>query len=337
MLELVDKQIKRRKKLKYTMLGFNQIEAIKMGLSTDDLTVLRWFMDYKERNIMARNYIEKANDMGFWVDYATLIDALPILLSDGQTYLERFLELEQLLQDKRFEEYKLKRRKYHNTNRKRVARILEGPLSQILKKGDMKIISEKGSKIFIYVDRNEYEKLLLDTKMEDFLQQNGIDTRANIHVDNVDNVDNQEEIDNAGYKSVPPGGDTSVPPGGDTSVPPGGDTSVPPGGDTSVPPDSSIIYSSFVDSSIKDSSIIHSGEDGIDLTSFYELNNEKKYNFLLNHFDISLDTLQNIITVTNMGVDENTIKSTIGSKGYWTYVYKICKNRYKKSQHLRQC
>ena len=34
MIDIIEKQKKRRKKLKFTIEGFNQIEAIKLGLST---------------------------------------------------------------------------------------------------------------------------------------------------------------------------------------------------------------------------------------------------------------------------------------------------------------
>ena len=50
MIDIIEKQKKRRKKLKFTIEGFNQIEAIKLGLSTDDLIVLRWFVDYQATN-----------------------------------------------------------------------------------------------------------------------------------------------------------------------------------------------------------------------------------------------------------------------------------------------
>ena len=230
-MDIIEKQKKRRNKIKYTVSGFNQIEAIKMGLSTDDLAVLRWFIDFKSTGAMEKTYIEEINDMGFWVDYSTLIDALPIILSNGNTYLQRFIELEQLLQDGKFKEYKEKKKKYHDTNRKKVQRILSGPLSQILKKDDMKILgNEKGSKIYIYLDEENYSKLLLNTNMETYLAENGITIEKTPPVDIVDNVDNIDD-----EKVV-----------GDSSVSPVGDTSVSPVGDTSVAPDSSLSHSSVI-------------------------------------------------------------------------------------------
>ncbi|MGL5569090.1 MAG: hypothetical protein ACRDB9_07605 [Cetobacterium sp.] len=120
MLGVMEKQRKRRNRLKYTIAGFNQIEAVKMGLSVEDLTVLRWFIDYKNSNAITRIYIEKINDIAFELDYKILIDELPVLLLDIEN----------------------------------VDRILAGSLSQILK------LKEENDKKYIYIDRDNYSKLI---------------------------------------------------------------------------------------------------------------------------------------------------------------------------------
>ena len=153
----IQRQRKRRERLKFTIQNFNQIEAIKMGLSTDDLTVLRWFIDFLGTNKLEKKMIEEVNEFGFWVDYGTLIDALPILLRDGNVYLERFLELERLLQDGKVKEYQQLRKKYHNSYRQKVLRLLDGPLSQILKKADcVSLGKNQGGKIYIFVGFNSF-------------------------------------------------------------------------------------------------------------------------------------------------------------------------------------
>ena len=311
-MDIIEKQKKRRNKIKYTVSGFNQIEAIKMGLSTDDLAVLRWFIDFKSTGAMEKTYIEEINDMGFWVDYSTLIDALPIILSNGNTYLQRFIELEQLLQDGKFKEYKEKKKKYHDTNRKKVQRILSGPLSQILKKDDMKILgNEKGSKIYIYLDEENYSKLLLNTNMETYLAENGINIEKTPPVgivDNVDNIDAEKVV-------------------GDTSVSPVGDTSVSPVGDTSVSPDSSLSHSSVI-YSLSSNSYTQSRK--MDSNLKYFLENKNKELYLKNKFDITDTEYENILIVMDLGIEEGSIKSKVGSKGYWSYVYKTCKSIHEK-------
>ena len=295
-MDIIEKQKKRRNKIKYTVSGFNQIEAIKMGLSTDDLAVLRWFIDFKSTGAMEKTYIEEINDMGFWVDYSTLIDALPIILSNGNTYLQRFIELEQLLQDGKFKEYKEKKKKYHDTNRKKVQRILSGPLSQILKKDDMKILgNEKGSKIYIYLDEENYSKLLLNTNMETYLAENGITIEKTPPVDIVDKVDNIDD-----EKVV---------------------------GDTSVSPDSSLSHSPVI-YSLSSNSYTQSRK--MDSNLKYFLENKNKELYLKNKFDITDTEYENILIVMDLGIEEGSIKSKVGSKGYWSYVYKTCKSIHEK-------
>lgn len=62
--------------MKYTIEGFNQEEIIKLGnLDVVDLVILRWIVDFEpnmvKREIDGKNY--------FWVNYQSLLEALPIL------------------------------------------------------------------------------------------------------------------------------------------------------------------------------------------------------------------------------------------------------------------
>ena len=314
MIDIIEKQKKRRKKIKFTVEGFNQIEAIKLGLSTDDLVVLRWFVDYKSTDKMERKYIEKANDLGFWVDYSTLVDALPILLKDGNVYLERFLELERLLQEKRFDEYRTLKHKYHQAYRKKVQRILDGPLSQVLKKDKgVSLGKNKGSKIYVYLDREVYDKLLDDTNMETYLRDNGIKIKD---VDNVDNVDNCNTSYFTGDKS-----DSSI---GDKS-----DSSI---GDKSDSSDSSITDSSITDSSISNKSINNpSSIDDLSLKYLINLKSKnQKISYLENIFDLTSSNIENILMGVNLGIEDGLIKCSKDSSSYWKYIYKTCKSRYEK-------
>ena len=330
MIDIIEKQKKRRKKIKFTVEGFNQIEAIKLGLSTDDLVVLRWFVDYKSTDKMERKYIEKANDLGFWVDYSTLVDALPILLKDGNVYLERFLELERLLQEKRFDEYRTLKHKYHQAYRKKVQRILDGPLSQVLKKD--KVVSlgkNKGSKIYVYLDREVYDKLLDDTNMETYLRDNGIKIKD---VDNVDNVDNCNTSYFTGDKSDSSIGDKSDSSIGDKSDSSIGDKSDSSIGDKSDSSDSSITDSSITDSSISNKSINNpSSIDDLSLKYLINLKSKnQKISYLENIFDLTSSNIENILMGVNLGIEDGLIKCSKDSSSYWKYIYKTCKSRYEK-------
>ena len=164
----------RKHNLKFTLQGFNQLEAIKLGLNNDDLTVLRWFIDFKNTGEMEKNYIPSINDMGHWVNYSTLVDSLPILLKDGNKYLEEYLELEKAYYKLDEDSYKKLRKKYMEKYLKKVQRILSGNLSKVLKRYLTKLGEEKGTKVYLYVDEEAYKKLISNTNMNDFLRDNGV-------------------------------------------------------------------------------------------------------------------------------------------------------------------
>lgn len=62
--------------MKYTIEGFNQKEVIKLGnLDVIDLVILRWIVDFEPN--MTKKEID--GETYFWVNYQSLLDALPIL------------------------------------------------------------------------------------------------------------------------------------------------------------------------------------------------------------------------------------------------------------------
>ena len=123
---------------------------------------------------MEKNYIPSINDMGHWVNYSTLVDSLPILLKDGNKYLEEYLELEKAYYKLDEDSYKKLRKKYMEKYLKKVQRILSGNLSKVLKRDLTKLGEEKGTKVYLYVDEEAYKKLISNTNMNDFLRDNGV-------------------------------------------------------------------------------------------------------------------------------------------------------------------
>ena len=200
-------------------------------------------------------------------------------------------------------------------------------MSQVLKKDDMKVLgNEKGSKIYIYIDRENYSKLLLNTNMETYLIDNGI------------KIENSKTItSNIKYKDGDFVGDKSVSTEGDKSVPPTWDKSVSPVGDKSVSPNSSLNNSSYNYSS-PSNSYTQSNKDGDDISFYLSLKSEDKLRYLENKFDISYSHLMNILLVVDIGIEEGSITSKKGSEGYWRYIYKTCKSRQEKNQSTeRNC
>lgn len=63
--------------MKYTILGFNQSKAIEYGLDTDDLLILRWFVDFKGTDKMAT--IKDNDKVYYWINYSKILEDIPIL------------------------------------------------------------------------------------------------------------------------------------------------------------------------------------------------------------------------------------------------------------------
>ena len=61
--------------MKYTIEGFNQEQAIKENLDVVDLVILRWIVDFEPN--MAKKEID--GETYFWINYQSLLNALPIL------------------------------------------------------------------------------------------------------------------------------------------------------------------------------------------------------------------------------------------------------------------
>ena len=63
--------------MKYSIHGFYQPRAVELGLTNDDLLVLRWFVDFAGTNKM-KTIIEN-DGIYYWINYATILEDLPVL------------------------------------------------------------------------------------------------------------------------------------------------------------------------------------------------------------------------------------------------------------------
>ena len=63
--------------MKYTIHGFDQLTANKLGLTNDDLLILRWFVDFSNTKKM-KTIIEQ-DGVYYWVIYSQILQDLPIL------------------------------------------------------------------------------------------------------------------------------------------------------------------------------------------------------------------------------------------------------------------
>lgn len=75
--------------MKYTIEGFSQEIALKLGLDAKDLVLLRWIVDFHATDRMEKHYFDRKEY--FWVDYRTVIQDLPILAIGHKVALRRRL------------------------------------------------------------------------------------------------------------------------------------------------------------------------------------------------------------------------------------------------------
>ena len=69
--------------MKNGICGFSQRKAVELGLRSDDLIFLRWFVDFSHSPKMKKRMI--CGNTFFWVDYRAVLKDLPILkVSKGQ-------------------------------------------------------------------------------------------------------------------------------------------------------------------------------------------------------------------------------------------------------------
>lgn len=145
--------------MKYTIEGFNQRNAIALGLNSEDLVLLRWFVDFKNTSDMKKKYIKHANDMGYWISYSYLIQELPILFSANPQYtVENYDSLsakEKMNLDK----------KYTKACKQKIKRILSGNLSKVLLRNKSVNRDDKGrvkSEIYVHINPAVFKLLISD-------------------------------------------------------------------------------------------------------------------------------------------------------------------------------
>lgn len=78
--------------MKYSIHGFSQTRAVELGLSNDDLLVLRWFVDFCGTGKMQS--IKEPEGIYYWVNYQSVLDDLPVLrISKDRLYRKHFKAL----------------------------------------------------------------------------------------------------------------------------------------------------------------------------------------------------------------------------------------------------
>lgn len=76
--------------MKFTFMGFSQAKALEMGLDDKDLSILRYFIDFKDSGAMTIKIID--DKPYYWLKYETLLSELPILGIKSKIALRRRLK-----------------------------------------------------------------------------------------------------------------------------------------------------------------------------------------------------------------------------------------------------
>lgn len=83
--------------MRNSFLGYSQKACVKLGLSMDDIALLRWFSDFRDSNKMKRKYDEKSNNMIYWIDYTKTVEDLPIIFNPTSDIKARKKKLQRML------------------------------------------------------------------------------------------------------------------------------------------------------------------------------------------------------------------------------------------------
>jgi hypothetical protein len=77
--------------MKFTVNGFSQKKAVELGLSAEDLLILRWFVDFQGSD----NMLKFSTDDGSyaWVDYKHFLDDMPIIKCNKKNLAVKFQHL----------------------------------------------------------------------------------------------------------------------------------------------------------------------------------------------------------------------------------------------------
>ena len=77
--------------MKYTVNGFNQEIAIELGLDSNDLLILRWFVDFSGTQKMIKEII--AGQPYYWIKYEGVLESLPILKIKPDTLFRKLKKM----------------------------------------------------------------------------------------------------------------------------------------------------------------------------------------------------------------------------------------------------
>ena len=161
--------------MRYQIFNLQQSSLVKLGLNVEEALLLDWILNWKDGTGMKREFIEEQQDIGYWINYETVVKELPILFKQPTPDMDD-KELKKLLRN----------------NKDKVGRMLKGNLSKVLTPHRMVYKGEKsrlGSMVFVVINRETIDMLKNDNSNID--ENKEAPTLAEVEAQNIDNkIDN---------------------------------------------------------------------------------------------------------------------------------------------------
>ena len=165
--------------MRYQIFSLQQSSLVELGLNVEEALLLDWILNWKDGTGMKREFIEEQQDIGYWINYETVVKELPILFKQPTDDMDE-KALKKLLRN----------------NKDKVGRMLKGNLSKVLTPHKMVYRGEKsklGSMIFVVINREAID-MLKNKEASTFAEVEAEENLENL-IDN--NIIPQEEEKNA--------------------------------------------------------------------------------------------------------------------------------------------
>ena len=158
--------------MRYQIFSLQQKALVDLGLNVEEALLLDWILNWKDGTGMKREFIEEQQDIGYWVNYETVVNELPILFKQPTDDMD---------------EKALK--KLMRNNKDKVGRLLKGNLSKVLTPHKMVYRGDKnklGSMVFVVINREAID-MLKNTNSKNKKAPTFAEVEANKNLKNNDN------------------------------------------------------------------------------------------------------------------------------------------------------
>ena len=165
--------------MRYQIFSLQQSSLVELGLNVEEALLLDWILNWKDGTGMKREFIEEQQDIGYWINYETVVKELPILFKQPTDDMDE-KALKKLLRN----------------NKDKVGRMLKGNLSKVLTPHKMVYRGEKsklGSMIFVVINREAID-MLKNKEASTFAE---VEANKNLEIQIDNNIIPQKEENNA--------------------------------------------------------------------------------------------------------------------------------------------